>query len=359
VSVETLLGRPVLDVGDRRVGEYIVQATVLVTGAGGSLGAELCARLSRLGVRELVLVDQAEAPLLELATALGHDHGVTAIPVLADIKSAARAIEVFERYRPDVVFHAAAYKQVPLLEAHPTEAAATNVLGTKSVVDAARRVDVERFVLFSTDKAVRPRSILGQTKAVAEWIVATAGHETAHRRYTSIRLGNVVDSAGSILPLFRRQVARGDPVTVTHPNTTRYLMTGSEAAALAIAAGALADSDSVFWLDPGPPVRIVDLARRLACADSGDVAIDFVGLRAGEQLHEQLFRPGDEVTGTAYERVFRSTVRRVDPSWLDGWTAALSRHVERASAAGVRAALAEMHGAPERELVRTTTAVGR
>lgn len=335
--------------------DYLAEATVLVTGAGGSIGAELCARLTRLGVRELVLVDQAEAPLLELAAALRYEHGFAgAVPVLADIRSATRTAEVFERHLPHAVFHTAAYKQVPLLEAHPVEAVATNVLGTKSVVAAARQSGVERFVLFSTDKAVRPTNILGQTKAVAEWIVSAADE-----RYTSIRLGNVVDSAGSILPLFRRQVERGGPVTITHPRTTRYLMTGSEAARLAIVAGALADSNGVFWLDVGPPVRVLDIARRLADAASPDIAIDFVGLRAGERLHEQLFWRGEEIGETACERVFRSTLPRVDPAWLHASIASLARHVERASAVGVRAVLAEMHGAPEQTVDRPGEVVAR
>lgn len=340
------------EVGGGELDGYVAGTTVLVTGAGGSIGAELCARLIKLGVLELVLVDQAEAPLLELTSALHHDHGFTAsVPVLADIRSPARALQVLERHRPAVVFHLAALKQVPLLEANPTEAAATNVLGTKAVVDAARHVGVERFVLFSTDKAVQPTSILGQTKAVAEWIVAAAG--TAG--YTSIRLGNVVDSAGSILPLFKRQVARGGPLTVTHPQATRYLMTGGEAAGLALAAGALADPHGTFWLDVGPPVRILDLARRLA----PELAIDFVGLRAGERLHERLFCAGDEIARTACVRVYRSALARVDPAWLDSWVAVLAHHVERASAAGVRTALADMHGAPEHQLLRPAAAVAR
>jgi FlaA1/EpsC-like NDP-sugar epimerase len=350
----------VLDVGARRFGRYVEGATVLVTGAGGSLGAELCAQLIGLGVGELVLVDHAEAPLLELASGLGYDHGFTgAVPVLADIRSSARAVEVFERYRPNVVFHAAAYKQVPLLEAYPVEGVATNVLGTKAVVDAARRVGVQRFVLFSTDKAVHPTSVLGQTKAVAEWIVSAAGHEVPSGQYTSIRLGNVVDSAGSILPLFRRQIARGGPVTVTHPRTTRYLMTAGEAAGTAIVAGALADADGVFWLDPGPPVRVLDVARRLVRAAPHEIAIDFVGLRAGERLHERQFRNGDVIAATECEGVLRSTIPPVDPARLNGWIAALARNVDRASAAGVRAALEEMHGPPERELVRPDAAVAR
>jgi FlaA1/EpsC-like NDP-sugar epimerase len=346
VSVETLLGRPVVDVGSDAFGEYLAGATVLVTGAGGSVGAELCAQLARLGVGELVLLDQAEASLLEVARALERElRFANGVPVLADIRSRARVAEVFGRHRPGVVFHAAAYKHVPLLEAFPVEGVATNVLGTASVVDAARDAGVERFVLFSTDKAVQPTSILGQTKAVAEWIVANANAdpEAAGGRYAAVRFGNVADSAGSILPIFRSQVANGGPVTVTDARATRYLITAGEAAGLAIVAGELADSSSIFWLDSGPPVCVLDLARRLASAASQDVEIDFIGLRAGERLHEQLSWKGEDVATTVCDRVLRSPLRSVDPAWLSGWLAVLARDVERASAAGVRAALAEMH----------------
>ncbi len=347
VTVETLLGRSVVDVVHGKLGEYLANATVLVTGAGGTVGAELCARLAQLSVRELVLVDQAEAPLLGAARSLQQDlEFAQGIPVLADIKSRTRMVEVFERHHPDVVFHAAAYKHVPLLEAFPVEGVATNVLGTKSVVDAARRVRVHRFVLFSTDKAVQPTSILGQTKGIAEWIVATAALDAAHERYATVRLGNVIDSAGSILPIFRQQLADGGPVTVTHRRATRYLMTAGEAAGLAIVAGALADSNGAFFLDSGPPVCVVDLARRLTSAAARHVDIEFVGLRAGERLHEQLFWAGDNIFATPCEHVLRSTMHQVDPAWLEGWLAVLARHVKRASAAGVRAALAEMHAAP-------------
>jgi FlaA1/EpsC-like NDP-sugar epimerase len=359
VPVEALLGRALVDVGADGLADYLAGAIVLVTGAGGSLGGELCARLARSGVGELVLVDQAEAPLLELAASLRADHGhAHAVPVLADVRSAARALDVFERHRPHVVFHAAAYKQVPLLEAHPVEGVAANVLGTKAVVDAAHRVGVERFVLFSTDKAVEPTSILGQTKAVAEWIVAAAGRAAGAGRYAAVRLGNVVDSAGSILPLFRRQLARGAPLTVTHPQATRYLMTAGEAAGLAAVAGALADSQSAFWLDVGPPVRIVDLARRLAAAEGGELAVDVVGLRPGERLHERLFRRGDVVLGTGCERVLRTAVDVVDPEWLETSLGRLTQHVARASAPGVRAALAELHrpAEPEAELSQAVVA---
>jgi FlaA1/EpsC-like NDP-sugar epimerase len=302
-------------------------------------------------------VDNAEAPLVELTTTMRDDHGCDAVPVLADIRSAQRAMDVLSRYRPDVVFHAAAYKQVPLMEAHPVEGVATNVLATRHMVDAARSLGVERFVLFSTDKAVQPTSILGQTKAVAEWIVATAGGEVPGSRYTSVRLGNVVDSAGSILPLFRRQIARGGPLTVTHPQTTRYLMTSAEAARLAIVAGALGDSGGVLWLDVDPPVRILRLAQLLVAAAPAGIGIDFVGLRPGERLHEQLCSKSDQVAATSCDRIFRSVMPQVDPAWLSAWTVALGRHVDRASTAGVRAALAEMHGAPDRELASVSVGI--
>jgi FlaA1/EpsC-like NDP-sugar epimerase len=347
VSVETLLGRSVVEVDHGIFCEYLADATALVTGAGGSVGSELCARLAQLGVRELVLVDQAEGSLLGAARWLQEDLAfANGVAVLADIKSRTRAVDVFERYHPDVVFHAAAYKHVPLLEAFPVEGVATNVLGTQSVVDAARRVGVGRFVLFSTDKAVQPTSILGQTKGIAEWIVAAAGDDAGHGRYATVRLGNVIDSAGSILPIFRQQLAGNGPVTVTHRRATRYLMTAGEAAGLAIVAGALADSNSVFFLDSGPPVCVLDLARRLASGAARHVDIEFVGLRAGERLHEQLVWAGDDISATSCERVLGSTMHRVDPTWLEGWLAVLARHVKRASAAGVRAVLAEMHEAP-------------
>jgi FlaA1/EpsC-like NDP-sugar epimerase len=347
VSVESLLGRSVVDVVRGSFGDYLADATVLVTGAGGSVGAELCARLARLSVGELVLVDQSEASLLGAARSLQQDVGFAGTTVLADVKSRTRTLDVFERYRPDVVFHAAAYKHVPLLEAFPVEGVATNVLGTQNVVEAARRVGAARFVLFSTDKAVQPTNILGQTKGVAEWIVAGAGAHTPHTRYATVRLGNVIDSAGSILPIFRQQLAGGGPVTVTHKRATRYLMTAGEAAGLAIVGGTFADSDSVFFLDSGPPVSVLDLARRLASAVACDVDIEFVGLRPGERLREQLCWTGDDVWPTPSEQVLRSPMHRVDPAWLRRSLALLARHVEHASAGGVRAVLAQVHAAPE------------
>jgi FlaA1/EpsC-like NDP-sugar epimerase len=338
-EIELLLGRPARNVGGGDAAAYLNFATVVVTGAAGSIGAELCRRVVRAGARRLVLVEQAEAPLVELAGDLG-DAGVEVVPVLADVRSLPRALDVFERHRPDIVFHAAAYKQVPLLEEHPVEAVATNVLGTAAVVAAALRAGVPRLVFFSTDKAVEATSILGRTKAAAEWIVASAGRENG-AAYTSIRLGNVVDSAGSILPRFRRQLECGAALTVTDPQATRYVMTAGEAAGLAIAAGSLAEPEVVFLLDCGPPVQIVDLARRLARAHHVEARIEVIGLRPGERLHERLCRD-DAVVKTAFPYVLCAPAERIAPEWLDRRIAALARHAERASAAGVRAALAEL-----------------
>ena len=353
VPLEAVLGRPIVALGVEAHAAYLDGASVLVTGAGGSLGAELCGRVVRLGARELVLLDQSEAGLVALADSLRREQGFAhAVPVLADVTRAGRANEVFERHRPDVVFHAAAYKHVPLLEDHPVEGVSANILGTRCVVDAALRFGVGRFVLFSTDKAVEPTSVLGRTKAVAEWIVAAAGRES-RGRYAAVRLGNVIDSTGSVLPIFRRQIAEAGPVTVTHPHATRYVCTAGEAAELAIVAGALADSASIFWLDAGPPVSVVDLARRLAAAVSAEIVVDFVGLRPGERVHEQMLWPSEQAFPTACAQVFRSALHQVDAAWLDGWTAALAGYVERASGAGVRAALAEMHATVEPDELRS------
>jgi FlaA1/EpsC-like NDP-sugar epimerase len=219
------------------------------------------------------------------------------------------------------------------------------------MVEAARRSGVARFVLFSTDKALEPVSVLGQTKGVAEWIVAAARRDGVDGRYVAVRLGNVLDSSGSVLPLFRRQVARGGPVTVTHPEMTRYLMTAGEAAGLAIVAGALADSTGIFWLDVGPAVRVLTLARRLARSGSAEVSIEFVGLRAGERLHEHMLRPDDTVEVTACPGVFRSPLRQVDPRWLKDSILALQGYVQDGAEDDVRKQLAGMHAAPRAQLV--------
>ena len=303
-----------------------------------------------------MLADSAEAPVIDLATTLRTEHGFNAaVPVLADIRSPARAGDLVTRHRPHVVFHAAGYKHVPLLEAHPVEAVATNVLGTKNMVEAARAAGVERFVSFSTDKAVRPTNVLGQTKAAAEWIVGRWGDYAPGSRYSSIRLANVVDATGGIVRRFRRQVDDGGPLTVTDPRATRLLMTSTEAVTLALVAGALGDPNGALWLDVGPPVRIVDLGRRLA--DGREIDIEVIGLRPGENLHEESFSDGGEISATPCDRVFRSALPPVDPVWLEAWTSELAELVERASDEGVRHALATAYELPAGELAASAAGV--
>jgi FlaA1/EpsC-like NDP-sugar epimerase len=287
-------------------------------------------------------VDSSEAPLVDLVTTtLRKESGSTEpVAVLADIRSPARMADVFATYRPDVVFHTAAYKHVPFLEAQPIEAAATNVLGTKNVVEAACAVEVERFVSFSTDKAARPRNVLGRTKAAAEWIVAAGDDRVPGARYSSIRLANVVDAPGGIVQCFWRQANQGGPLTVTDPRATRLMMTADEAVALAIVAGGLDDAGGVLWLDVGAPVRILDLARGVAAGR--DLDIELVGLRPGENLQEESFSDGDRTLATRCDGVFTAALPRVDRIWLDAWTSELVALVERASQEGVRHALATL-----------------
>lgn len=296
-----------------------------------------------------MLADSAEAAVIDLAVTLMRSHGVdTAVPVLADIRNHASAAELVARHRPNVVFHAAGYKHVPLLEAHPVEAAATNVLGTKNMVEAALAAGVERFVSFSTDKAVRPTNVLGQTKAAGEWIVSSWGDEARGQRYSSIRLANVVDATGGILPRFRGQIERGGPLTVTDPRATRLLMTSTEAVGLALVAGAVGDPGGAFWLDVRPAVRILELGRRVASGHQID--IELIGLRPGEKLHEESFSEDGESSPTPCPGVFRTALPRMDSTRLDAWISELADLVGRASDEGVRAALAAPHGLRADEL---------
>src|SRR6185436_13721846 len=242
--------------------------------------------------------------LFDIERELVDERGFSAgVPVLADVKNRSKMRQVFERYRPDVVFHAAAYKHVPLMEANPVESVRNNVFGTGVVAEVASEFGCKRFVLVSTDKAVNPKNVLGQTKALCEWIAeAAAAREHNGTQFISVRFGNVLGSSGSVIPLFRRQIARGGPVTVTHHDMTRYFMTIPEAAQLIVQAGAIGESGDVFVLDMGEPVKILDLAHnmiRLSGREAGrDIAVEFIGPRPGEKLHEELWADGEEGSPT-------------------------------------------------------------
>ncbi|HVM17626.1 MAG TPA: nucleoside-diphosphate sugar epimerase/dehydratase [Gaiellaceae bacterium] len=337
VQVEDVLGREPVEVDLAAVASYLSGETVLVTGAGGSIGAELCRQIARLGASRLLLVDQSEVALYEIERELVGERGFAAsVPVLADVKDAAKLRQVFERYRPGVVFHAAAYKHVPLLEANPVEAVRNNVLATRVVAETAAAFSAKRFVLVSSDKAANPKNLLGQSKALSEWIVeAYAARRDCETVFVAVRFGNVLGSSGSVVPIFRRQIERGGPVTVTHPEMTRFFMTIPEAVSLIVQAGALGEDGHVYVLDMGEPVKIVDLARnmiRLSGKEPGDapgqIPIEFVGVRPGEKLHEELWSDGERVAETAHPKIRCATRPPVDPDWLDEELAELERLVE-------------------------------
>jgi FlaA1/EpsC-like NDP-sugar epimerase len=303
VQVEDVLGREQVEVDMREVGSYLAGHTVLVTGAGGSIGAELCRQIARMGPTRLILVDNAETPLFEIERELLSERDFTAaIPKLVDVKNrTALRREVFEKYQPTIVFHAAAYKHVPLMETHPLESVRNNVVATKIVAELAADFEVDRFVLISTDKAVNPKTVMGQSKALCEWIIESLGHRRdVKTRFVAVRFGNVLNSSGSVIPTFRKQIEKGGPVTVTTPEMTRYFMTIPEAVSLVVQAGAIGGRGQIFVLDMGEPVRILDLAcnmirlsgkepRLPADQEAGpnDIAVKFVGARPGEKLHEE------------------------------------------------------------------------
>jgi FlaA1/EpsC-like NDP-sugar epimerase len=254
-------------------------------------------------------------------------------PILADVKSEAKMRQICERYRPTVVFHAAAYKHVPLMEANPLEAVRNNTLATKVLADAAVETGAKRFVLVSTDKAANPKNLMGQSKALCERIVESYGaRKDVSTRFCAVRFGNVLGSSGSVIPIFRRQIAKGGPVTVTHPEMTRFFMTIPEAVALVIQAAAIGGQGQIYVLDMGEPVKIVDLARnmiRLSGREPDvDVAIEFIGARPGEKLQEVLWGDGETVTQTEHPKVLRTTRPPVDAAWLDEELAELRRLVE-------------------------------
>jgi FlaA1/EpsC-like NDP-sugar epimerase len=322
VQVEDVLGREPVRVEIDRVGAYLTGETVLVTGAGGSIGAELCRQIARVSPRRLILVENAENALFEIRRELEEQrHFTRTQAVLADARDAVRMGEVFQEHRPGIVFHAAAYKHVPLMEENPIEAVRNNAVATRIVAAAAGEAGSKRFVLVSTDKAVSPETVMGASKALAEWAIEAAQHRFPETRYSTVRFGNVLGSSGSVVPIFRRQIAAGGPVTVTDERMTRYFMTIPEAVQLIIRSGALADGGEIFVLEMGDPVRIVDLAHnmiRLSGQEPGrEIAIEVVGRRPGEKIHEELFNPDERPRATHAEKIMVALRQQLDPEWVE------------------------------------------
>ncbi len=332
VRVEDVLGRDPVVMELERVGAYLEDKIVMVTGAGGSVGSELCRQIARVRPKLLVLLDHAEDNLFRVDREMLDEWHFTQVEaVLADCKEGDRMLEVMQRFKPDVVFHAAAYKHVPLMEANPLEAVRNNAIATRVTAGMAAAAGAERFVLISTDKAVNPGTVMGASKAMAEWIVEAAGHNHAATHFVIVRFGNVLASSGSVVPIFRAQIEKGGPVTVTHPEMTRYFMTIPEAVQLVIQAGDLGSSSGdVFVLEMGEPVRILDLARNMinlaGYEPDQDVAIEFVGPRPGEKIHEELFNVDERAQPTLAERIVRAVrTQPLDPAWVE-------RSVERLEA---------------------------
>jgi FlaA1/EpsC-like NDP-sugar epimerase len=362
VRVEDVLGREPIDVDLLAAASYLAGKTVLVTGGGGSIGSELCRQVARVGAERLILVDNSEPALFEVERELVDERGFPAVAaVLADVKDRVKMRQVFLRYRPEVVFHAAAYKHVPLLESNPIEAVRNNTLATKVAAEVAAEFGAERFVLVSTDKAANPKNLLGQSKAVAEWIIESYGNrDDVPTRFVVVRFGNVLGSSGSVVPIFRKQIARGGPVRVTHPEMTRYFMTIPEAVSLIVQAGAIGGRGDVFVLDMGEPVKILDLARnmiRLSGKEPDrDIAIEFIGVRAGEKLHEVLWSDGEEVDHTAHPKIMRATRAPIHGGWLDEQVAALERLVAEGDTLELVARLRSLASARQRAEPHTVDA---
>ncbi|GIV70493.1 nucleoside-diphosphate sugar epimerase/dehydratase [Caldilinea sp.] len=339
VSIEDLLRREPIQTDTAAVSELLRNKRIMVTGAGGSIGSELCRQILRCRPAEMILVGHGENSIFEIHNELLIENqrmwkgGVVITPVIADVRFRNRIVALFQEHRPHIVFHAAAHKHVPLMEANPVEAITNNIFGTRNVVEAARMVDVERFILISTDKAVNPTSVMGASKRAAELVVHQCGAHT-HGAYMAVRFGNVLGSRGSVLLTFRKQIAAGGPVTVTHPEMRRYFMTIPEAVQLVLQAAVLGKGGEVFLLDMGEPVRIVDMATdliRLSGLEVGrDIEITYTGLRPGEKLYEELFVPGEKYERTLHKKIFiASNASHFVPDCLDEALTALEQATQQ------------------------------
>jgi FlaA1/EpsC-like NDP-sugar epimerase len=361
VRVEDVLGRePVLMELDR-VGAFLAEETVLVTGAGGSIGSELCRQIARVGPRKIVLLDHAEDNLFQIERELLEERHIqpsVLVAVLADCKEEERMREVFSEHRPTVVFHAAAYKHVGLMEANPVEAVRNNAIATRVVTHVAGQLAARRFVLVSTDKAVAPATVMGASKALAEFALDAAAARFPDTRFNAVRFGNVLGSSGSVVPIFERQIARGGPVTVTDERMTRYFMTIPEAVQLIIRSGSLICAEEaasrvpraeVFVLDMGEPVRIVELARAMidlsGLDPERDIEIEVVGRRAGEKLSEELFNDYERALPTSAEKIMLADRPPLGAEAVESMFAEIGLLVLEGDAAGLAAKVSALSAA--------------
>ncbi len=315
VQIEDLLGREQVELDEAAIHGLITGKRVLVTGAGGSIGSELCRQVLAQGPSQLIMLDHGEFNLYQIDQELG-EPGRHVTPVLGNVRDEHRMRWLFETFKPEVVFHAAAYKHVPLVEDNPAEGVRTNVFGTRLLADLAVEFGVERFILVSTDKAVNPTNVMGASKRTAEVYCQNLNARSESTRFITTRFGNVLGSAGSVVPLFRSQITAGGPVTVTHPDITRYFMTIPEAVSLILQAGAMGEGGEIFVLDMGEPVKIVHLAEQMIRLSGfepyEDIGIEFIGLRPGEKLYEELFHESEALSATAHPKLLLSNARHVE-----------------------------------------------
>jgi FlaA1/EpsC-like NDP-sugar epimerase len=329
VTVEDLLGRDVVEMNHDAIASYLAGKVVLVTGGGGSIGSELCRQIAVLKPLRLIVFENSEFNLYSIEQELLKFFPELSIEIiLGDIKDADRIAWVFNRFAPHVVFHAAAYKHVPMLESNPAEAVRNNIFGTMVVADAADHYKVERFVLISTDKAVNPTNIMGTSKRIGE-LYCQNFDQFSPTRFITTRFGNVLGSTGSVVPLFQKQIENGGPVTVTHPMITRYFMTIPEAVSLILQAGSMGEGGEIFVLDMGDPVLIEDLAKQMIQLSGlrvgEDIKIVYTGLRPGEKLFEEFLHEGEELRDTSHEKLFLARSRQVEWGHLRGQLASLSQ----------------------------------
>ena len=309
IEIEDLLRRPSVNSDMQEISGYLSGRAVMVTGAGGSIGSELCRQLALLGLQKIILLDQSENDLFKIERELNKDYPrLKLYPLVRDIQDRSSLKRVFTSLRPRVVFHAAAYKHVPLMESNPEEAVKNNVLGSKNLLDLAAQFGAERFVVISTDKAVKPSNVMGATKRTVEIYMQHLAQQNKKCAFCAVRFGNVLGSRGSVVPIFKEQIAAGGPVTVTHPEMTRYFMTIPEAVQLVIQAGAFGNKGEIFVLDMGEPVKVVDLARDMIVLSGlqpdKDIEIVFTGIRPGEKLTEELFNDKENFALTKHQRIF-------------------------------------------------------
>lgn len=317
VQIEDLLDRPPIEIKNSKVSKDFEDKVIMVTGGAGSIGSELVRQICKYNYRTLVVVDQAESALYDLQQELKQAGFFNFVPIIGDIRDKNKMRTLFEEYRPDRIFHAAAYKHVPLMEQNPYEAVKINVAGTKTIADLALEYDVEKFVFVSTDKAVNPTNIMGATKRIAEMYISCRQQE-GKTKFITTRFGNVLGSNGSVIPLFRKQIEKGGPLTVTHKDITRYFMTIPEASQLVLEAGAMGKGGEIFIFDMGESVKIMDLAKNMIRLSGlhypDDIDIKITGLRPGEKLYEELLANGENTLPTYHDKIMISKVREVDYS---------------------------------------------